>query len=351
MALTILKSLITSNITQNGSGDTITASEEREVLNLIADTMQKSATFSATIPFDALITIMTETTMSGLITLIPNSLRAIPGAKTICRFVGNGNITHVLDLSNFCLSIGAASTNITTATGIVTEVTLTYDGVDFCADLKQLYTPVYPLATTSAASVSNTFKNKVLLTTSQPFTTFSGLANGNEFTVTGHAVAGVTGGAGVGNNQLVVLLSTPFAASENSTISYSPVRPAYSDVAGVFIAPFTNLAIADNVVAVVALPTFVTSITVEPGAPNTVVLTYSKNVYQFNANFKTSWLINGVQPSSGSIIYATVVNLVMASNFAHGDVITIDCVNSTYDGFADGTNLNAFTNAPVTNNL
>lgn len=154
MANSVISNLITTNITQNGGIDRITATEVRSVLNAINSFIQDDVVYGTTIPFDKMVSKMAPHTISGPITFTKNTTGAIAGAGTILELTADG--TNKPDFSAF--NETSASSGWVNTSGTVNVCIFLYTGSQYLLTiiqkkvLSQLSTPGSFTASTISSS-------------------------------------------------------------------------------------------------------------------------------------------------------------------------------------------------------
>jgi hypothetical protein len=124
MANSVISNLITTNITQNGGIDRITATEVRSVLNAINSFIQDDISYGTAIPFDRMVSRMAAHTVSSPITFTKNTTGAVPGGGTILDLAADG--TNIPDFSAFEES--TASSGWVNTAGVVNTCIFFYTG-------------------------------------------------------------------------------------------------------------------------------------------------------------------------------------------------------------------------------
>ena len=248
MAITILNNLISANLTQQGSSDRITGTEVRQVLSTVNGILSTTIPSTTNIPFNSLNTVLAEHVMTSASVITVNSTDSFAGARAIARYVGDGNPSHVLDLTNFKHIQGATNLNINTANNAVTEVFYTFDGTDYVAECKWLAVTVATFTFPTSAVVLASEPNKVYLTAPIGFTGSADITPSlGDFTVTGHTIQAVYQNSGSNGGQIMLLLTSAFVSGESRVVNYAPTVSIATGTDGVFLGAFSNLAIIDNI--------------------------------------------------------------------------------------------------------
>jgi hypothetical protein len=157
MANSVISNLITTNITQNGGIDRITATEVRSVFNAINSFIQDDVSYGTAIPFDRMISKMTAHSITGATTFTKNTTGAIPGCGTILELTANGaNVPNFSDFKETSASSGWVNT-----AGVVNVCLFIYTGTQYLLTiiqqktLTQLATPGSFTATPVGSSQIN----------------------------------------------------------------------------------------------------------------------------------------------------------------------------------------------------
>jgi hypothetical protein len=239
-----LNALIADNLTQQGSGDTITGAELRAVTELISDTLSKSQAFNAAIKLDAFITKYASHNVAAPIVFTINNTNKFIGGGCLVELVADG--VNVPDISAFKKS--SNSSNFFNTVGVTNYLFFFFDGITHWCNMWQDAAIVTPPVLISA-TISNGSANQITLVFDKPLDALSVPAT-VDLSVPGKTITVV---AIVGSN-VVVQVDTDFEFYDfEPTISYVGGNNKIKDSFGNNAADFTNVAIDNNLTGILEI--------------------------------------------------------------------------------------------------
>ncbi len=277
-----------------------------------------SVAFSTAIPFNRLFTYLGQQTIASNLTFTKDTTGAFPGAQAAVRLMANGS--HTITYSQFKETIGSAGYD--NRSGIVNVLTFFFDGADYWITIFQELNAIptdIVAPTLSSAIVSNSVKNRIVLTYNEALDSGSVPAIG-AFTVSGgKTVSSVT----VSGTTVNVNVNSDYAYGDTITISYTAGGSPIQDVAGNDAANLSSQSVTNNINPPDSTPPTLSNAVVADATPTQIVLTYNEALDTGSVPATGAFSVSGGKSVTNVAVSGSAVTVTVNTAYAYGDTITI----------------------------